>query len=538
MAAAKPISPILWFCAAVGSLLGCQSPATFYPPAPPAYAPPAHSQSYRAIPYTGERPAQADGGSGPLLVLQAAHVTVVPAAGHSKSAAESQWNPAASPQPHASSNDVDTSGSVYPIDLPTALRLAGAQNLDIHLARTLLSEAMARHQWASVLWYPTLRLGTEYIKHDGRLQETRGPVLEVSRNSGFIGGGLFAEFRLSDALYEPLAARQQATAAENRVASVTNEVLLSVTKAYFDLVAAEAQRLILEGIVREAKTVADLTRQFARTGQGLESDAARAEAELARRQAELAWATEQVRIASARLVRLLRLDPRLQLKPVNAPLAPLELVDVTHPLGELIDRALANRPEVQEQNALVQAALARLRQERMRAWLPDLNLGLSAGGYGGGEGSFFGNFSDRSDVTVGAFWSWRNLGAGEDAARRIQEARYQQASIAASQLADEIARQVSVAFHRVQQRRVQLEAARAAVRAAQQSLELNLRRIRGAEGLPIEALDALRTLADAQKTYIEAVTAYNQAQFELAWATGERVDELLQRSSLLQPPSN
>ena len=470
----------------------------------------------------------------PVPLIQAAHVVLVQQP-HAQTTPP--WRPAERPS-HRPQPGETGNRAAYPIDLPTALRLAGAQNLDIQLARAALEEAAAGEQWASVLWYPSIRLGAEYVKHEGKLQETVGPVLEISRNAGFIGGGLLAEFRLSEALYAPLAARQQATAAQNRVASVTNEVLLAVTQAYFELVQAEADRLILERVAQDAETIAELTRRFAETGQGLESDAARAEAELQRRKAELAWAAERVAVASARLARLLRLDPAVQLKPVNAPLTPLQLVGDERPLEALIHEALTRRPEVLEQNALVQAELARLRQERMRAWLPELNLGLSAGGYGGGEGAFFGDFGDRSDLTVGAFWSWRNLGAGEDAARRIREARYRQATLAASRLADEIAQQVSIAYARLRQRQLQLQAAQAGVRAAQRSLELNFKRIRGAEGLPIEALDALRTLASAQQRYIEAVTAYNRAQFELAWATGQSLEQLVQRGQATQSPQS
>lgn len=427
------------------------------------------------------------------------------------------------------------SSPAFPVDLPTAFRLAGVENLDVQLARTVLEEAVAREQLASVLWYPDIQLGLEYIKHDGRLQETQGPILEVSRNSGFIGGGLFARVNVSAALYEPLAAQQARTAAENRAESVRNEVLLAVARAYFALVEAELHRVIQERIVQQATEVAELTARFARTGQGLESDAQRAKAELERQRAELALAEERVRVASANLARLLRLDPTVRLQPANAPIGPLKLPVAPAPLPALVQTALARRPEVHEQNALVQRALARLREQELRSWLPDVKLGLSGGGYGGGEGSHFGNFSDRSDVTVGAFWTWRNLGAGDDALRKLESARLRQAELTARQLADEIARQVVVAYHRLQQRRTQVEAAHASLQAAQKSLELNLRRIRGAEGLPIEALDALRTLAAAERDYITAVAEYNRAQFELAWATGQRLEQLLSGQSPSHP---
>src|SRR5579862_6870583 len=49
-----------------------------------------------------------------------------------------------------------TNSAAYPIDLPTALRLAGAQNLDIQIARTRLAEARANRQSALEQFFPWL----------------------------------------------------------------------------------------------------------------------------------------------------------------------------------------------------------------------------------------------------------------------------------------------------------------------------------------------------------------------------------------------
>ncbi|MGH7968899.1 MAG: hypothetical protein ACREIC_09260, partial [Limisphaerales bacterium] len=47
-----------------------------------------------------------------------------------------------------------TNDSPYPIDLPAALRLAGARNLDIQLARERLSESQANRQSAVEQFFP------------------------------------------------------------------------------------------------------------------------------------------------------------------------------------------------------------------------------------------------------------------------------------------------------------------------------------------------------------------------------------------------
>ena len=62
-----------------------------------------------------------------------------------------------------------------------------------------------------------------------------------------------------------------------------------------------------------------------------------------------------------------------------------------------------------------------------------------------------------------------------------------------------------------------------AISVAQQSYELNDQRIRESEGLPIELLQSIAALADAQTAYAEAAANYNRAQYELMGAMGNLV---------------
>lgn len=47
----------------------------------------------------------------------------------------------------------ETNGA-HPIDLATALRLAGAQNLDVAIARERVKEARAQHEQARAQFFP------------------------------------------------------------------------------------------------------------------------------------------------------------------------------------------------------------------------------------------------------------------------------------------------------------------------------------------------------------------------------------------------
>ncbi|MCH2401109.1 MAG: hypothetical protein MK364_18480, partial [Pirellulales bacterium] len=76
------------------------------------------------------------------------------------------------------------------IDLASALAMGGANHLQIALARERVVQAHSDLITAQALRLPSLQFGVGWNKHDGRLQETQGNVLEVSRNSLFVGGGL------------------------------------------------------------------------------------------------------------------------------------------------------------------------------------------------------------------------------------------------------------------------------------------------------------------------------------------------------------
>jgi len=78
--------------------------------------------------------------------------------------------------------------AIEPIDLAGVLRLAGARDLDIALARQQVFQAIADLQRARALWLPSLFLGPTWYRLDGQVQAIDGKVMTVSRSSLSIGG--------------------------------------------------------------------------------------------------------------------------------------------------------------------------------------------------------------------------------------------------------------------------------------------------------------------------------------------------------------
>jgi len=423
--------------------------------------------------------------------------------------------------------------SVYPIDLPTALRLAEAGNYRIAIAREQVCQALARVEASRALWLPSLRAGASYNKHEGPLQDAPGNVFDTSRGAMYagLGGmasgtgspfvpGLYANFHLADAIFQPLAARQALCAQQLAAATTANDVLLSVSLAYLELLRAAVDVVIAKEAQADAQRLAEVTASYAASGEGLRADADRARAELAVRQNDVFRSQEGLRVASARLAQLLRLDPTITLDPLETTVAPIELVPVEMPLRELVAQALGTRPELTESKYLVGQAVERMRREKCAPLIPSIIMGTSYGTFGGGRGDLLTNFDGRLDFDAGAFWEVRNLGFRDAAARAETRSLLRQANLHQLETMDLVAREVVEAHAQVQARRQEIAVAKEGVAAAIESQQRNSERIYHGQGLPIEVLQANQALAQARRETLRVLTDYNAAQFQLYRALG------------------
>ena len=436
---------------------------------------------------------------------------------------------------------------IQPIDLASAFRLAGARDLDIAIARERVCQAAAELGQARVLWLPSLYIGPNWIRHDGQVQTVQGQIQTISKSSLFLGGtaaagssvsgpvpaggpaqvsGLTSILRISDAIFEPLAAKQVVSARQAGIQAVTNDALLGVAEAYMDLQQAAGRLAIAREATANAETLASLTASYARSGSGLDADYRRAVTERDRQRKNVELAVGELEIASAELVRRIRLAPMLVVAPVEPPEMTLRLIPDACPIDELIVTGLRNRPELAEAHALVEATIIRLRQAKLRPLIPSLAFRYSGGGFGGGVNSSFGNFNSRSDADVNLYWAIQNLGFADRAIAKQRAAQQRTANLELMKLQDRVASEVV----RAEKGRIaaarQMEDAGRALPEAHQSLALNFANIRRGAGLPgatrpIEVLQPIQALAQARTDYLDAVLAYNRAQFRLYRAMGQ-----------------
>jgi len=440
------------------------------------------------------------------------------------------------PAPAAESIAVDSQTSEESpstLDFATALALVSGQNPRVAFAQERINEAFAQLDAACVLWLPSIRAGASYNKHEGSLQNAPGAVLDVSRASAYTGfgaqaigtgspaiSGLLAQFHLADAIYQPIIAERATSASQYAADATTNDVLLEAALSYLDLLQAVQEKNISVATLQNAQHLVKQTSSFAKTGQGSQADADRAQTELTLRKNDVIQAEEAIQVASVRLAEVLNLEATIDIQPAEPVITPIDLVDDDSTLADLIATAQSNRPELSENRMLVSAAFEQLERERKAPFIPSLQLGMSYGGFGGGTGRTVDTYRDRFDFDALAFWEVRNLGFGEKAARGAAHARVHQAKNRETEVTNRVTREVAEVFAQLQSRRKQIAVAETGTKAAADSYRRNAERIHQGEGLPIEVLQSLQALDQVRREYLSAVVGYNEAQFRLHRALG------------------
>src|SRR5262245_54494469 len=124
--------------------------------------------------------------------------------------------------PEALANDDETlDDRGTSIDLVTALRLAGVENLELVIARQRVEEAVAIQQLAAAQMLPTINIGTNYDAHTGNVQQSSGRILNLQRSALYVGAGANAvaagtvsipgvqwNLNVSESIYNFFSARQ------------------------------------------------------------------------------------------------------------------------------------------------------------------------------------------------------------------------------------------------------------------------------------------------------------------------------------------
>lgn len=420
--------------------------------------------------------------------------------------------------------------AAQPINLAAAMRLAGAENLDIQIAQQRLAEAQARHHEAIAQFFPYLLPGIGYKRHDGNLQSVEGNILDVDKQSLTLGVTVAAQLDLGESIYKSLVARHLVTAAEFSAEAQRQESVFQAVSGFLELARASAATRVALESVNIADDYASQVRQAVAAGLAFKGDQFRAKAQAEKNRLTLRQAQEQRRVAAARLAAMLRISPVIDLRPEGGEPAPMRLAEGGAALDALVASGLANRPELRQAGAEKDAAAKARSGAIFGPVVPAVRAEYFAGGLGGGRpGDAADQFRDSQDFGVGLWWRVGPGGLGDFPRIEAGTARLRGAELSRLRLELDVTRQIVEAHARVQSFGDQLASAREALAASEQALKLARQRQQFGVGEVLENIQAEQDLTRARLDYLTVVTEFNRAQFALRRAVGQIGSEASER---------
>jgi len=383
------------------------------------------------------------------------------------------------------------------LDRAQAIAYALAHNPALVASREQVEEARAQVVVATALADPSVSATS--------LGQT-GALSVGSRDEVDLGVGLTVPFPGKRGLQRKVATADLRNA-EFTYAQLQQQTGSQTAQAYDALLVALRHAVDLEQGKQYAADFLDRTRARFTAGTVPKVDVVKAQADLAQAQNDLLANQRDIATARASLNRVLG-------RAAGAPIEPTETLEVPAdlPAVEALERqALAARPELQ--GLAAQQAGARAATQLAREyWLPDFNLTAGRNAVDGAPTTY------TTGVAIGVplfFWQHQK-GEVAAAVHREQELAASLADLRA-QVSLDVRSNFAAAVTALQQavfiRDQLLPEAREVYRVASTSYALG-----GSSSL--ELLDAKRTLLDAEKQYVDALGAANDARAALELAVG------------------
>ena len=436
-----------------------------------------------------------------------------------------------------------------PINLATALRLSDARPLIVAAAQASVWVAEAELTRAKVLWVPSFMIGNDFIRHDGGGPDFNKGVMTVnSTNFDYAGAGFWQNVNFTDIIFQPLVARQNLNSRQLDIQTAKNDVLFQTADTYF---LVHQFRGMYSGALYAVERGHDLVDRILHMSKDLvpADEVDRARNVVADLEQQATSAREMWRMHSADLTQVLRLDPRTVVVPLEHDHLQITLIDPSQSIKDLMRIAVNNRPEIASRRALVMAAEANVRREKMRPILPVFLLnGFQAAGmylqfgmFGLGPNSSVNQWFGRSDASFQLMWQFDALGIGNLARIKDKRGQESRAIIDLFHWQDQVAADVTRALARVQSAAARVSQADRALRSAIITFNGNFEGLKQTMRFedvlvlvyrPQEAVYSLELMKIALDEYFTTVAEYNRAQFELFHALGYPAAEI----ALRRPP--
>src|SRR5258706_13787977 len=244
------------------------------------------------------------------------------------------------------------------IDLPTALRVAAARNLDIAQARQRVDAARGRYESSVEAVFPVIAPSLAYQHLEGVNQNANGSLTAANFTNFLPAISVQWILNPGRVVYDIIASKRRMEASEQQQGAVEPDTARTAALQYYDLVLAQAQIGVARQAVAQAEELLRITSLKVKSGTGLPTDEFRAQANLGGLQQNVVLALNRVYQNSVALTLTLHLDPLVTLVPRADSVAQTTLVRDDIPVEELLAMAAQYRPDLEAIRTLLRSAEA------------------------------------------------------------------------------------------------------------------------------------------------------------------------------------
>lgn len=298
--------------------------------------------------------------------------------------------------------------------------------------------------------------------------------------------------------------------AEAALERTKQEVILSTKLVYFQVVGSQSGADAAQRSIAQAEETLRIAQARVRAGTSPRFDEIQAEVSLAQARQAFVRARAAVAVATQGLAAVIGL-------PVDTPLRPqetMEVVPVAAPVNDLVARGFAQRPEVAEHKARVDAVVAAIELAKAGG-RPVVGL----------VGTVSADATSASSITLG--WSLMlsatfSIFDGGVTAAKIREAelRLESLTVVEAQLRQRIELDVRQAAANLAAAAEEVVAAGKTIEQAREALRIAQVRFREGVGTNLEVISAQTALAQAEAALVQALLAFNTARAQLERAAG------------------
>jgi len=407
-----------------------------------------------------------------------------------------------------------TAPAITPEDVPNrpltadeAARIALHHQPSIAIATQGVVAAQGNTQAVRSGLFPNLNANSGYSNNVGAANAAAGAPGIGYQTSVVMRQLLFDFNHTRDVVKQAEAQERSANANLTRAQS---DLVYQVKQAFYQY--AQNQQLVAvnEANLRNQQTHLEQAQARVKAGLGLPSDVVRAQTAVSDAIFALNVARNTASISRVNLAFLMGIDPRTPIKAAESNEPPANTDD----LNGLIKQALAQRPEIAQSQANIQANRAAVDAARSSN-APAL---VGAVGYYN-RGTDIPAPNSAAAYTLGISWDLFDSGL---TAGHVKQAK---ANLASSQAALDatslsVVSDVSQAYVNLRTAEQRVTTADAEVANAQESVRLTQGRYQAGLGTFLDVLDAQTALLTAQTNRVNAETAVDQARAALAHATG------------------